>query len=203
MPKSGFLLDSLVTLYSGHACRYCLINQKECILAKGNWLTLMEYSNRHRVSISTLRRRIKANEMTFQFADGKYFLLEDSLPTQRQASGPENIVPPQSSVTQDQEPKVSSPPSSNGSTAPSPSLCQTADSLLQEVKRAYSMVLQEKEELILQLREEVSDLQTLVRVLENEVQRLQAEASNRKERPSPVAPSSLQTDSFDLELDQF
>lgn len=148
-------------------------------MAKGNWLTLMEYSNLHRVSISTLRRKIKSNDLTFQFTDGKYFILDDSLPTQTQASGPETIVPPTSSTSQDQEPKTHQH-------------CPTAESLLNEVKKAYSMVLQEKEELIMQLREEVSDLQTLVRVLENEVQRLKT-----------VEKKATYAMDMNLELDQF
>jgi hypothetical protein len=150
-------------------------------LAKDNWLTLMEYSARHQVSLSTLRRKIKSNDLTFQFTDGKYYLLDDSLPT-RQASGPETIVPPQGSVTQDQEPQ-----------APA---CQTAEVLLQEIKRAYATVLQEKEELIFQLREEVSDLQTLVRVLESEVLRLnKAQISKKADLPLDFE--------LNLELDQF
>ena len=48
-----------------------------------------------------------------------------------------------------------------------------ANKLLNELKRAYTLVLQEKEEQLLHLKEEVSDLKTLVRVLEGENQRLQ------------------------------
>lgn len=165
-------------------------------MAQGNWLTLMEYSNRHKVSISTLRRKIKSNDLKFQFADGKYYILDDSLPTQRQASGPETIVPPQFESNtklgspQDQEPQAH--------------VCQTAETLLQEVKRAYSMVLQEKEELIFQLREEVSDLQTLVRVLENEVERLNENASSAPVPARRTDGSSTTSDlELNLELDRF
>ena len=150
-------------------------------MAKDNWLTLMEYSNLHKVSISTLRRKIKSNDLTFQFTDGKYFILDDSLPTQRPASGPETIVPPKGSATQDQEPQAPKAQKSEPERA-----CDTAKTLLQEVKRAYSMVLQEKEEQILQLKEEVSDLQTLVRVLENEVQRLNASVETARENAKSV-----------------
>ena len=47
-----------------------------------------------------------------------------------------------------------------------------ANKLLNELKKAYTLILQEKEEQILQLRDEVSDLKTLVRVLESENDRL-------------------------------
>ena len=44
--------------------------------------------------------------------------------------------------------------------------------MMDELKRAYSMILQEKEEQVCQLREEIADLRTLVRVLEAENLRL-------------------------------
>ena len=49
-----------------------------------------------------------------------------------------------------------------------------ANKLLNELKKAYTLILQEKEEQILQLKEELSDLKTLVRVLESENDRLNA-----------------------------
>ena len=39
------------------------------------WLTLQEYSNKYRVSISTLRRRIKSKEIEYIFKNGKYLIL--------------------------------------------------------------------------------------------------------------------------------
>ncbi|HRO65937.1 MAG TPA: hypothetical protein PL182_00070 [Pseudobdellovibrionaceae bacterium] len=47
-----------------------------------------------------------------------------------------------------------------------------ANKLLNELKKAYTQILQEKEEQILHLKEEVTDLKTLVRVLEGENSRL-------------------------------
>jgi hypothetical protein len=43
-----------------------------------SWLALTEYSNKHRVSISTLRRRIKAEDIRFRFEDGKYLILDEA-----------------------------------------------------------------------------------------------------------------------------
>lgn len=51
-------------------------------------------------------------------------------------------------------------------------ILSAANRLLTELKKAYSQILQEKEEHILQLREEVTDLKTLVRVLEGENDKL-------------------------------
>lgn len=50
-------------------------------------------------------------------------------------------------------------------------------SLLNEIKKAYSLILQEKEEQILQLKEEVADLKTLVRVLEDENSRIKKDST--------------------------
>lgn len=47
-----------------------------------------------------------------------------------------------------------------------------ANKLLVELKKAYTQILQEKEEQIMTLKEEVSDLKTLVKVLESENLRL-------------------------------
>lgn len=49
---------------------------------------------------------------------------------------------------------------------------EVANKLLSELKRAYTQILAEKEEQMLLLKEEVSDLKTLVRVLESENDRL-------------------------------
>jgi len=47
-----------------------------------------------------------------------------------------------------------------------------ANKLLNELKKAYTQILQEKEEQMMILKEEVSDLKTLVKVLESENDRL-------------------------------
>lgn len=39
-----------------------------------DWLTLQEYSNRYKVSISTLRRKIKAKDVEHTFKNGRYLL---------------------------------------------------------------------------------------------------------------------------------
>ena len=41
------------------------------------WITLQEYSNKYKVSISTLRRRIKTEDLACVLKEGRY-LLEDS-----------------------------------------------------------------------------------------------------------------------------
>lgn len=141
--------------------------------------------------MSTLRRRIKGGEIEYKFADGKY-LIKDS-PLQHSSSGSEAIAPPtqMSQVQRDVQPTVerttasaqpvATPPASNAN-----QYWETTQALLAEIKKAYSLILQEKEEQILQLKEEVADLKTLVRVLEEENSRVGKQNTNPK---------------FDLDLD--
>lgn len=131
-----------------------------------HWLPLMEYSNKYRVSLSTLRRRIKAGEIEYKFADGKY-LIKDGPLQQSMSSGPEAVAPPTSVSPKTQSPVQSSEPKPDND-----QFWRTTQGLLNEIKKAYSLILQEKEEQILQLKEEVADLKTLVRVLEEENDRL-------------------------------
>jgi hypothetical protein len=137
------------------------------------WLPLMEYSAKYRVSLSTLRRRIKAGEIEYKFSDGKYLLKDGPLELVN-AEAPEAIAPPQQ-VRPQAAAAVSTPPVANPETQTTISgdqHWQTTQGLLNEIKKAYSLILQEKEEQILQLKEEVADLKTLVRVLESENSRL-------------------------------
>jgi hypothetical protein len=117
----------------------------------------MDYSAKYRVSLSTLRRRIKSGEIESKLLDGKYVLKDGPLIWNLT---PEAVAPP---------PKVSY----QAQVTEEPSMSST-QILLNEIKRAYSLILQEKEEQILQLKEEVADLKTLVRVLEEDNARVKS-----------------------------
>ncbi|NJM10054.1 MAG: hypothetical protein HC883_03970 [Bdellovibrionaceae bacterium] len=132
----------------------------------------MEYSAKYRVSLSTLRRRIKAGEIEFKLTDGKY-LLRDG-PLQVVNSGSETIAPPTSVKSPNQVPAPAVAPVDNDQ------FWKATQGLLNEIKKAYSLVLQEKDEQILQLKEEVADLKTLVRVLEDDNTRL------KSSQPAPI-----------------
>ncbi len=108
-----------------------------------SWLSLIDYSYRHRISLSTIRRRIKAQGIEHKKESGKYFLKEDFLPG------------------------GSSDSNQNLDTH----LDQTSDIslVLQELKKAYGMVLAEKEELITHLKEEISTQKKIIEFLENEI----------------------------------
>ena len=121
-----------------------------------NWLPLIEYSNKHQISISTLRRRIKDNSILFKLEDGKYFIIDDSV--EKATRGRKPIMMPQGFLEEKSETNFSN-----------------KNEILEELKKAYLTALQSKEEQIFQLKEEVSDLKTLVRVLEFDNDRLKKE----------------------------
>lgn len=126
------------------------------------------------MSLSTLRRRIKAGSVKYEFNDGKYFLEDKPL-----TSGSEVVAPPTLTQPQNQKLKETDGESS--------AVSATVEMLLQEIKKAYTLILHEKEEQILQLRDELADLKTLVRVLEE---------NNNRQREIVDATSS----DFDLDL---
>ncbi|HRK06370.1 MAG TPA: hypothetical protein PLZ57_01255 [Pseudobdellovibrionaceae bacterium] len=181
-----------------------------------NWLLLTDYASKYRVSVSTLRRRIKSGAQEHRFENGKYFLPEPTVrdldagvhlateisattvsPASSQAAtslgaSATQAEPPAGAAASPrampaqhftssaelglQESKLSA--DLNHSTVQvaaaqmaahettEGSLLRTTTRLVDELKRAYTQVLQEKEEQILLLKEEIADLKTLVRVLE-------------------------------------
>lgn len=139
-----------------------------------DWLPLTEYSSKYQVSISTLRRRIKSENIKYQFTDGRYLIFDQP---QDHRPSLTTIAPPGRKETAS-TPKVEavSLENRNRVEAKSPDadepILTAANRLLTELKKAYTQILQEKEEQILHLKEEVSDLKTLVRVLESENDRL-------------------------------
>jgi hypothetical protein len=46
-------------------------------LDTGNWLPLMDYAIKRGISLSTLRRHIKANKVTYKVENGRYLLWDD------------------------------------------------------------------------------------------------------------------------------
>ncbi|RME16762.1 MAG: hypothetical protein D6797_03865 [Bdellovibrio sp.] len=160
------------------------------------WLTLTEYSLKYGVSLSTLRRRIKAGKVNSQLRGGKYYLIDEPLKTNRKQL---NVPTKKKSAAIDDEAHFQKKCASSSKPQSRPSenslefktsidssifgLKSSIDEMLAEIKRAYALVLQEKEEQIVQLKEEVSDLKTLVHVLEKENERLK---ENMKEASAPI-----------------
>lgn len=151
------------------------------------WLPLAEYSMKHKVSISTLRRRIKAEDIQYRLDDGKYFIF-DTDPTATTTTTVENRMSTPGlaegkahNTAEAHRPSLKSDSSAvieASQKAEGESVITAANRLLTDLKKAYTQVLQEKEEQIVSLKEEISDLRTLVRVLESENHRL-----NQKNNP--------------------
>ncbi len=139
-----------------------------------SWLPIADYAGKYRVSISTLRRRIKSGEIEYSFQEGKYLLKDSPLiakpqPMPSYVAASTTVAPPQRSSGGGQASQVIAQMSEGEDNSP---ILATANRLLNELKKAYSLILQEKEEQMLQLKDEVVDLRTLVRVLEAENERL-------------------------------
>ncbi|MBX3017167.1 MAG: hypothetical protein KF767_04710 [Bdellovibrionaceae bacterium] len=209
-------------------------NQEILLTMDSSYLPLTEYSSKYKVSISTLRRRIKADDIKYIFEDGKYLIMDEPVGTHQKVHRPSLsseqtflAETPASTFTQEKRtpapkmvtglpPKSSAASNLSGAQAPSPHLSPSAtkvasvslsttpaeatispavssqwhaeiqnlsnkenhepiltaaNRLLTELKKAYTQVLQEKEEQILHLKEEMTDLKTLIRVLESDNER--------------------------------
>ncbi len=141
------------------------------------WLLLTDYASKYRVSVSTLRRRIKAGLQAHKFEAGRYYLpdhLEAAVEVPKQvvkAAEPAPLKKTVEAVVPPAMPKVDVPLTDEP-------LITTTTKLLNELKQAYTLILHEKEEQIIYLKEEIADLKTLVRVLESENARLRDQASH-------------------------
>lgn len=149
-------------------------------------LTLNEYSNKFKVSVSTLRRRIKNGSLPAIYEDGKYYL-EDGAPFKKVLSEPSVVrssPPPQHRKALDVQASEGRKedllelevPQKKGQFE-SQLVAETIQLMVEDLKIAYKKILEEKEEQILILKEEIADLKTLVGVLEKENERLQIKST--------------------------
>jgi len=125
-----------------------------------NWLVLTDYSSKYRVSVSTLRRRIKSDQMVYRFSGGKYFLPDRPLEFSENHSAKDEFV------------AEAAPPWPDAPVKSDEPVLTTAKNILNELKEAYQTILKAKDEQILRLQRENADLQTLVHALESENQKL-------------------------------
>ena len=116
-----------------------------------NWLPLSEYSTKYKVSISTLRRRIKSDEVIYCFEEGKYLLKDTPLDehSKKMVSRPQGSVAP---PPQGKEPRSNNLSEESGvikeNIPPSGGpFLSAAQEMLSELKKAYSIILQEKEKI--------------------------------------------------------
>ena len=155
-------------------------------------LSLTEYSAKYDVSVSTLRRKIKKSAILNKMVDGKYLLPDmeyRDLTTQNVAPPTQSevvIAPPQEQATpeinkeykgEDLEPLLEVKFDENLN---SEGIKPNHESI-SELKSAFRMILSEKEDQITTLKSYVADLQTLNKVLESELERLEGNLEKKKD----------------------
>jgi hypothetical protein len=106
------------------------------------WLPVLDYAVNKKVSISTLRRRIKSQLVEHKLENGRYLIRAEF-----ETDNPEEFFALQQSE----------------------SSMVVVQNLVSELKKAYGLVLAEKEELIQQLRSEIETLRHINRFLENQI----------------------------------
>jgi len=148
-------------------------------VTKQNWIPLVNYSMKYGISLSTLRRRIKANTVPFKLDNGKYLILDENVESDESES---SAVTNQNKKASAQPTSAPIPAKNHGaeegvfcstpSSAPGlyqESILTTANRIIEELKGAYSKILAQQEEQISLLKEEIADLRTLTRVLEDQL----------------------------------
>ena len=181
-------------------------------------LSLIEYSTKYGVSVSTLRRKIKKSAIFNKMVDGKYLLpdleyrnltMQNIAPSKKQKKVA--IAPPQKqstveslreykgedldplldmnfeenveTTTQSKSDQSKSDQSKSDQSKSDQSKSDQSRSDFQsisELKRAFRMILSEKEDQITILKSHMVDLKTLNKVLESELKRLEAELQKKK-----------------------
>jgi hypothetical protein len=168
------------------------------------WLLLTDYAVKYRISVSTLRRRIRSSQVPYRFELGKYFLpdepphslshdVEIRATAEIGAAGgsggtavPEATHQEMEKATQVAHGQLTDLAIERG---PGEPLIESATRVVTDLKRTYSAILQDKETQIAHLRDEVADLKTLVQLLERENERLSTLV--RESGMNPVQSSSL------------
>lgn len=133
----------------------------------GKWLSIVEFSSKHGISISTLRRKIKNKKIKYKIEDGKYYIFEgDKLDSTHEYTNENSKMPEANGVYE----------AVNDDLGPSPSteeILMFAEKSVAAISKFHQETIEEKdkrlalqEHLINQLKEEIEELRMLVKVLE-------------------------------------
>lgn len=147
---------------------------------EAEWIPLMDYAMQYGVSLSTLRRHIKANKIPFKVEHGRYLLQAPQASSSTPAAAPAEpgpVAAPIAAKAPAQAPSSSSPPSPSPPAASRPGAGATSGA-------------SEVGELRLRLQraqEEISELKMLVALYEEQIARQSAQASpGIHPRPNPL-----------------
>jgi hypothetical protein len=156
-------------------------------MISADWLPLTDYSTKYKVSISTLRRRIKSEKINFRFDDGKYFIFD--APAESVFKDSHSHLTERPVTMQNEYSNKALPANESIDNLTTHPMVEAANRMLDELKKAYMLILQEKEEQILQLKEEIADLRTLARVLETENHRLNSLTQKNEGKSDDLPPT--------------
>ena len=147
------------------------------------WLSLTEYSSKYNVSISTLRRRIRSGQLSFNISFGKYFLKDQNLGRLKETK--EEIK------NQEFNASIKNKIDNKEKDATQKDIVQKEiksvgtehfllDKLMDVQKKLYEKI-EAKELKILEQQTQIADLNTLVAFLENENKDLKSVLHQEKE----------------------
>jgi len=119
------------------------------------WLSVIDYAVIKKVSVSTLRRRIKSQILETKFQNGKYLI---------RVSNSENA-----NFDNIESIEIEKKNANNENSEFLLNNRTSVEGLIQELKNAYSQVLSEKEEMISQLRSEIEILKHMNHFLERQI----------------------------------
>jgi hypothetical protein len=141
----------------------------EKYMPRAGWISLNDYASKYKISLSTLRRRIRAGELEYEIENGRYWLPNQPTDTYKK-------------TRQQMENSSMKMDGAHFDTGQASDAMAVAQLMLTELKAAYIRSLQEKEEQILELKEEIADLKTLIKILEQNA---------KKNNPPPDLGSEL------------
>jgi hypothetical protein len=117
------------------------MNQEE------KWLVLSQYSQKYSVSVSTLRRWIKKERISFKLVDHKYYI-KDEAPMGQETPGEIRDTSMTEALKE---------------------LLQFCQGLIQEKERIYQEIIKDKNKEMISLKERVSEQKMLIRILEDKL----------------------------------
>jgi len=148
--------------------------------SNGCWLPLIEYSVRSGLSLSTIRRKIKSQTLTYRMENGRYLIFFEGVTSGlRSIPVPQHMTAPQIQVKETvSEEKENASESEKGISMETQTITSrvsenNSDGAIRMVSEAFECALREKDERIQlleqnnrSLEERLNELRLLVKVLE-------------------------------------
>ena len=125
-----------------------------------NWLPITEYSIRNGLSVSTIRRKIKNKSLEHKIENGKYFIMDDNADNEEDDNKLSMSTPMGIDVSKKSFASI------NDVIDFAQRSIDTATELNRELIDEKEKVIHIQDGLILQLKEQVSELKMLVNILE-------------------------------------